>query len=57
MEEVFKKAAFGDYPDCHPHPRIPLIPLPGALVTPPPARPAYSIFDKAELESKVVSGF
>jgi len=25
----------------------------GALVTPPPARPAYSIFDKAELESKV----
>lgn len=54
MEEVFKKAAFGKYSDhsvlvrhsCY---------RKGALATPPPPPPAYSIFDKAELESKAVS--
>ena len=56
MEEVFKKAAFGDYPTPR-NPCTPLTALPGALVTPPPPAPAYSIFDRVDLESKVVSGF
>lgn len=57
MEEVFKKAAFGNYPNHQTHPCTSLMTWTGILVTPPPPAPAYSIFDKLELESKVVSGF
>lgn len=56
MEEVFKRAAFSEYSDCRVHPPV-LTALLGALVTPSPPAPAYSIFDKAELESKAVSGY
>jgi len=49
MEGVFRKAAFGDYLDCHTRPHD--------SSSPPPPTPTYSTFDKAELESKVVSRF
>ncbi|KAG9308472.1 hypothetical protein JVU11DRAFT_11814 [Chiua virens] len=51
MEEVFKRAAFGSYlDDSFPVHRSP---FQGALMTSSQPPPAYSIFDKAELEAKV----
>ena len=54
MEEVFKRAAFGNV-NASLYATHALMLLQGALVTPPQLPPAYSIFDRVELESKVVS--